>query len=142
MYKMTPAAFERLCQRLLRESGFSQVEVTGRPGDGGIDGKGILRIELISFPVIFQCKRYQGMVTAPKVREFRGAMQGMADKGLVITTGDFTSDAKKEATKPGAPPIDLINGEDLCEQLKKWKLGVETKMVEEVSIHEDFFMQL
>ena len=116
---MNPSAFERLCQRLLRESGFIQVEVTGRTNDGGIDGKGVVRIGgLLSFHVIFQCKRYQGSVSSPLVRDFRGAMVGRADKGLLITTGTFTKDARAEAQRDGAPPIDLIDGESLVEKLK------------------------
>jgi len=115
---MEPAAFERLSQRILRESGFVKVEVTGKSGDGGIDGTGVLRMKLISFQVLFQCKRYAGSVGAGAVRDFRGAMQGRADKGLVITTGTFTPDARKEATRDGAPAIDLIDGEALCNLLK------------------------
>jgi len=118
LYKITPAAFERLAQRILRESGFFQVEVTGKSGDGGIDGKGIVRVSgLLSFHVIFQCKRYKGSVTPSQIRDFRGAMQGRADKGLIITTGRFTREAIKEATRDGAPPIDLIDGEILCDKL-------------------------
>jgi restriction system protein len=111
---MDPTAFERLCQRLLRESGFVKVEVTGKSGDGGIDGVGVLRMNLISFQVLFQCKRYAGAVSSPTVRDFRGAMQGRADKGLIITTGNFTVDARREATRDGAPAIDLVDGELLC----------------------------
>src|SRR5207244_2458619 len=69
-----PPAFERLCQRLLREEGFIKVEVTGHSGDGGIDGIGILRVSMLAFPVFFQCKRYKGSVGAGAVRDFRGAM--------------------------------------------------------------------
>lgn len=140
LYEITPAAFERLSQRLLRESGFFQVEVTGKAGDGGIDGKGIVRVSgLLSFHVIFQCKRYKGSVTPSQIRDFRGAMQGRADKGLFITTGTFTREAIKEATRDGAPPIDLIDGETLCEKLKELKLGVETKLIESVGIRGDWF---
>lgn len=121
---MDPSAFERLSQRLLRESGFVKVEVTGKAGDGGIDGVGVLRMNLISFQVLFQCKRYTGSVAAGHVRDFRGAMQGRADKGLIITTGGFTADARREATRDGAPAIDLIDGEALCSLLKDLKLGV------------------
>lgn len=139
---ISPDAFERLAQRLLRESGFVRVEVTGRSGDGGIDGTGILTLSLMSFHVLFQCKRYQGSVGASIVRDFRGAMMGRTDKGLIITTGNFTPDANREATRDGAPPIDLIDGATLCEHLKKLGLGVETKMVEEVSIRRQWFEQL
>ncbi len=137
---ITPAAFERLVQRLLRESGFVEVEVTGRSGDGGIDGKGIARMSgLLSFHVIFQCKRYKGSITPSQIRDFRGAMQGRADKGIFITTGNFTREARKEATRDGAPPIDLIDGELLCEKLKEFSLGVSTRLVEDVEVDETFF---
>ena len=143
LYNITPAAFERLAQRLLRESGFFQVEVTGKAGDGGIDGKGIVRVSgLLSFHVIFQCKRYKGSVTPSQIRDFRGAMQGRADKGLVITTGTFTREAMKEATRDGAPPIDLIDGELLCDKLKELKLGVDTKFTETIDIKSDWFNNL
>ena len=143
LYNITPAAFERLAQRLLRESGFFQVEVTGKVGDGGIDGKGIVRVSgLLSFHVVFQCKRYKGSVTPSQIRDFRGAMQGRADKGLVITTGTFTREAIKEATRDGAPPIDLIDGELLCDKLKELKLGVDTKFTETVDIKDDWFNNL
>lgn len=138
---MEPAAFERLSQRVLRESGFVKVEVTGKSGDGGIDGTGVLRMNLISFQVLFQCKRYAGSVGAGAVRDFRGAMQGRADKGLVITTGTFTPDARKEATRDGAPAIDLIDGEALCYLLKDLKLGVDVREIrtEEITVSEAFF---
>ena len=106
--QVSPGAFERLCQLILRESGFTKVEVTGRSGDGGIDGAGVLRVNLISFHVRFQCKRYAGSVGAPEIRDFRGAMVGRADKGLFITTGAFTREAEREAVRDGAPAIDLI----------------------------------
>lgn len=128
---MDPTAFERLVQRLLRESGFIQVEVTGRSGDGGIDGKGIMRLGgLLSFHVIFQCKRYHGSVAANQIRDFRGAMVGRADKGLFITTGNFTKDAMREATRDGAPAIDLIDGDLLTDKLKELGLGVRTIKIE------------
>lgn len=145
LLEMQPDAFERLIQRLLRESGFIQVEVTGKTGDGGIDGKGIMRLSgLLSFHVIFQCKRYRGSVGASQVRDFRGAMVGRADKGLLITTGNFTKDAVTEATRDGAPTIDLIDGALLIDKLKELGLGVTTKQVqvEQVEIDKDWFASL
>ena len=133
LQSMPPDAFERLCQRLLRESGFIEVEVTGRIGDGGIDGHGLIRLNgLVSFPVLFQCKRYTGFVTPSQVRDFRGAMAGRADKGLFITTGTFTREAKREALREGVPPIDLIDGDLLLDTLKELGLGIETRWVKEV----------
>ncbi len=140
-----PDAFERLAQRLLRESGFTQVQVTGKSGDGGIDGKGILSVQgILSFHVFFQCKRYRGSVSAGSIRDFRGAMQGRADKGLFITTGTFTRDAIREASRDGAPPIDLIDGEDLLDKLKELNIGIDVreKTVEEVIIKEEYFRNI
>lgn len=125
LINLTPDAFERLSQRLLRESGFTQVEVTGRTGDGGIDGTGIIKLNgMISFHMLFQCKRYLGSVSASEMRDFRGAMQGRADKGLFITTGKFTSGAFQEANRPGTTPIDLIDGDELIDKLRDLQLGV------------------
>ena len=137
---MKPDAFERLSQRFLRELGFSNVEVTGKTADGGIDGKGIIKIGgVLSFHVVFQCKRYTGSVSSPAIRDFRGAMMGRADKGLFITTGTFTRDAKKEAQRDGATPIDLIDGNDLAEQLKDLRLGVDVQMKEHVTVKPEWF---
>lgn len=145
LLKIDPSGFERLVQRLLRESGFIQVEVTGRSGDGGIDGKGIMRLGgLLSFHVIFQCKRYQGSVNVSQVRDFRGAMVGRADKGLLITTGNFTKDALREATRDGAPAIDLIDGDLLLDKLKEFGLGVRTKRVEveQVTVDREWLLSI
>ena len=141
--EMPSDAFERLCQRLLRESGFIEVEVTGKSGDGGIDGHGIIRLAgLISFLVLFQCKRYRDSVSASVVRDFRGAMMGRADKGVILTTGTFTRDAQREATRDGAPAIDLIDGELLIEKMKELELGVRAEMVEIVKVDKDWLAQI
>ena len=142
---MPPDAFERLCQRLLRESGFIEVEVTGRSGDGGIDGHGIIRLAgLISFPVLFQCKRYSGSVSPSVVRDFRGAMMGRAEKGVILTTGGFTKEAQREATRDGVPLIDLIDGELLIDKIKELELGVSVRkeMVEVVEVDKDWFASI
>ncbi len=137
--KMEPDAFERLCQRLLREHGFTRVEVTGRSGDGGIDGTGVLRVNLLSFHVNYQCKRYAGTVGPSSIRDFRGALAGRADKGLFITTGRFTKDAEREAVRDGAMAIDLIDGVELCRLLREKELGVITETVERVTPDTGFF---
>jgi restriction system protein len=137
---LSPAAFERLIQRVLRETGFAQVEVTGRSGDGGIDGRGIAKINgILSFRVVFQCKRRRGAVGASEIRDFRGAMQGRADKGLFVTTGYFTREAVKEATRDGAITIDTVDGEKLAEKLKELRLGVKIELAESVTVDEDWF---
>ena len=126
----------------MRESGFVQVEVTGRTGDGGIDGKGIMRLSLLSFHVVFQCKKYQGAVSASDIRDFRGAMVGRADKGLFITTGTFTRDAVRESTRDGAPPIDLVDGDQLANKLKELGLGIKKELVEKVTLDENWFKNI
>jgi restriction system protein len=141
---LPPDRFEHLCQRLLRHAGFISVKVTGRPGDGGIDGMGVYQMNLVSFPVFFQAKRYRGSVGAGAVRDFRGAMSGRGDKGLLITTGTFTADAQSEATRIGPPPVDLIDGERLCDLLKVNSLGVTTttRTIEDVAIQRSFFQDI
>ena len=141
LLEMEPDAFERLAQRLLREAGFRNVEVLGRAGDGGIDGVGTYRLSLVSFPVYFQCKRYKGSVTPSAVRDFRGAMSGRGEKGLLITTGTFTKSARDEATRDGAPPVELVSGDDLCDLLKEYQMGVTVQKVEAVEVTPEFFDQ-
>ena len=138
---LSPKGFERLSQRVLREAGFINVIVTGRSGDGGIDGVGLYRPSLISFPVYFQCKRFRGSVGAPVIRDFRGAMAGRGEKGLVITTGTFTREAVAEASRDGATSIELIDGISLCELMKDLRLGVEVaeRITETVTIDPGFF---
>lgn len=127
MLALAPEAFERLTQRLLREAGFVNVDVVGRTGDGGIDGVGVYRLSLVSFPIFFQCKRYKGSVGAREVRDFRGAMAGRGEKGLLITTGRFTADALAESNRDGAPPVELIDGNRLCELMHQYRLGVQVR---------------
>lgn len=127
---LPPKGFERICQRLLRESGFEKVEITGRTGDGGIDGVGVLQINpLVSFSVVFQCKKWSGSVPSKEIRDFRGAMDGRAEKGIFITTSTFTADARKEAERPGATPIELVDGEKLVEMFERLELGVTPEVV-------------
>jgi restriction system protein len=125
---LPPGGFESLCQELLREAGFESVIVTGKSGDGGIDGVGILQMNpLVSFKVLFQCKRYAGSISPDKVRDFRGAMMGRADKGIILTTGTFTAEARKESVRDGVPPIELVDGEKLLEMCEKLEFGLRPR---------------
>ena len=141
LLELSPEGFERLAQRILREAGFVNVAVMGKSGDGGIDGMGTYRLSLVSFPVYFQCKRYKGTVASATVRDFRGAMAGRGEKGLLITTGSFTRDAQAEATRDGAPPVELIDGDRLCDLLKDYRLGIEVRqrIEEDVTVNAGFF---
>ena len=140
MLALPPAGFERLCQRILREAGFEQVTVTGRSGDGGIDGNGMVQVNpFVSFKVLFQSKRFSGTVGSPQIRDFRGAMMGRADKGIIITTGNFTADAKREAVRDGVPPIELIDGGDLVDLFEKLEIGLIPRTTYDVDL--SFFEQ-
>ncbi len=140
LQSIPPEGFERVCQRLLRESGFQQVTVTGKSGDGGIDGHGILQINpLVSFKALFQCKRYQGAVAVSTIRDFRGALQGRAEKGIILTTGTFTTDAKNEAIRDGATPIELVDGDKLVEMFVDLTLGLRPKT--DFEVDHEFFNQ-
>ena len=137
---LPPSGFERLAQRILREAGFTQVAVTGQSGDGGIDGYGTLQInQLLSFKVLFQCKRYAKSVSPSQVRDFRGAMAGRADKGIIITTGTFTAEARRESSRDGVPPIELIDGEKLVDLLESLELGL--RPVPTYELDHAFFME-
>lgn len=140
---MSPKAFEPLAQRLLREAGFRNVEVLVQAGDGGIDGVGVYRLSLVSFPVYFQCKRYQGSVSSGAVRDFRGAMAGRGEKGLLIATGAFTASARSEATRDGAAPVELVSAEALCDLLKEHRIGIRItkRVVEDIEVDPGFFDQ-
>lgn len=138
--KVSPSGFERVCQRLLRESGFESVKVTGKSHDGGIDGIGILQLNpFVTLKVLFQCKRYKGSVSRAEVGDFRNAMLGRADKGIILTTGSFSSEAIKEANRDGAPPIELVDGDKLVSLFEKARLGLKERAVFDVD-HE-FFQQ-
>lgn len=135
LQSLTPSGFEKICQRLLRESGFEKVIVTGQSHDGGIDGYGTLEMNpFVSFKVLFQCKRYKGTVSRAQVGDFRNAMIGRAEKGIIMTTGTFSSDAIKEANREGAPQIELVDGEKLVEMFKRVQLGVKPRTVYEVDL--------
>ena len=138
---MEPGAFERLSMRLVKEAGFRNVEVLGKSSDGGIDGVGVYKVSLVSFPTYFQCKRYAGSVPSGAVRDFRGAMSGRGDKGILMTTGTFTREAKAEAVRDGAPPVDLIDGDELCDLLLQYEIGVRVRVrtVKDITVDQGFF---
>jgi restriction system protein len=140
LLSLSAGAFEMICQQLLREAGFEEVLVTGRSGDGGIDGHGVLKVNpFVTFKVLFQCKRYQRSVTPSQIRDFRGAMAGRTDKGTIITTGTFTSEAAKEARREGVVAIELVSGEKLIDMCKALQRELRPKQTYELD--EEFFRE-
>lgn len=141
LQNMNPYGFERLAQRVLRESGFTQVEVTKKSGDGGIDGIGKLKINgIFSFNVGFQCKRYKGAVSAGDIRDFRGSLTTNIEKGVFITTGTFTKAAKEEASNPGKQQIDLIDGDEFINKIAQYGIGVKEVITYEID--DEFFEKI
>lgn len=137
--RVSPAGFEQICMLLLREAGFEKLKVTGKSHDEGIDGVGILQLNpFVSFKVLFQCKRYKGTVSRSQVGDFRNAMMGRAEKGIMLTTGSFSADAEREANREGVIPVELVDGEKLVEMFEHLELGVRSKNVYEVDL--DFFI--
>lgn len=137
---LSPAGFERLSMRLLREAGFERVSVTGRSNDGGIDGVGVLQLnDLVSFNVVFQCKKWEQAIPPKEIRDLRGAMDGRAEKGIFITTSTFSSNARAEAERPGAVPLELVDGEKLFEMFKRYELGLKPRTVYDIDV--TFFEQ-
>ena len=141
---MSPQGFEHLSGALLEAAGFHGVSVTRQTGDGGIDAVAVYRPQgLISFRTTVQCKRWSGGVGSDRVQAFQGASMGKADRGILITTGHFTSAAKAQAQAPGAFPIDLVDGEALCELLREHSIGVRTieRKVEDIVVDQAYFNQ-
>jgi restriction system protein len=135
LQSVTPKGFENICKRLLREHGFENVEVTGGSHDGGIDGYGTLELNpFVSIKVLFQCKRYKGTVSRAQVGDFRNAMLGRAEKGIILTTGTFSEDAKREASRDGAPPVELIDGQKLVQLFEERELGLKPKTIYELDM--------
>ena len=135
LQSLSPSGFENVCKELLREHDFENVEVVGRSHDGGIDGYGVLEVNpFVSFKVIFQCKRYKGSVSRSQVGDFRNAMIGRAEKGIILTTGTFTREAEKEASRDGAPQIELVDGQKLVKMFEKVQLGVKERKVFDVDM--------
>lgn len=132
---LSPLGFEKVCQELLRESGFENVEITGGSADGGIDGFGTLEINpFVSFKVLFQCKRYaeNNLVSRAQVGDFRNAMIGRAEKGIIMTTSSFSNAAIEEASRDGAPQVELVDGVKLVEMFERVELGVNKRAVFDV----------
>lgn len=130
---LSPIGFEKLCKRLLTEIGIHDIVITGGSGDQGIDGIGLVKLnDVVSLNIVFQCKRYKDSVSPHYVRDFRGAMQGRGEKGLMITTGRFTKEAKNEANRDGVTPIELIDGDRLVDLFEKYQLGLKPVTIYEI----------
>ena len=113
MKAISPIDFEKLTQTVLNSMGLV-AELTKKTGDGGIDIIAYNKQPVIGGKYIIQCKRYNGSVGEPIIRDLYGVVcSERANKGILITTGTFTQSAKKFALDK---QIELIDGHDF-EQL-------------------------
>lgn len=126
LYAMSSSDFETLVALLLERMGFAEVRVTQRTRDGGIDVQATDTTKAgIPVPVAVQAKRWKkgNNVQVSTVRELRGILKPGA-QGIIVTTSDFTSDARKEAQQPGMAAIRLISGDELVKSLIEHGIGI------------------
>ena len=128
LWSLSDQGFEHLCAAIMTANGLDQIKVTGKSGDKGIDGMGLMYLDdagLVSIRVAWQCKRYTtGTVGSMEVRNFRGSLDHKTDHGIIFTTSTFTAEAMKESVALGKTPIRLVPLDQLIEMLKNLKLGV------------------
>jgi restriction system protein len=128
LWSLSDQGFEHLCAAIMTANGLDQIKVTGKSGDKGIDGMGLMYLDgasLVSIRVAWQCKRYTtGSVRSMEVRNFRGSMDHKTDHGIIFTTSTFTPDAMAESVDLGKTPIRLVPLDQLIQTLKDLKLGV------------------
>jgi restriction system protein len=128
---MDPYAFEHLVGRLLEEMEYTDVEVTARAGDKGVDVVGRIALGITEVREVIQVKRQQGNVQRPVLDMLRGSLHRFgAVKGTIISLGGFAKGAQSAAFEHGAAPITLIDGEKLLDLLIENGIGVRTKSVE------------
>jgi len=137
---MDPYAFEQLICDLLTEMGYEDVEVTQRSNDKGVDVKAVAQFGITTINEVIQVKRHRANIQRPVLDMLRGSLHRFkAQKGTIITTGDYGKGAKDAAFEMGAAPITLINGETLIDQLIQHEIGVKKKTVDYYEFDETVF---
>ena len=140
----SPGFFEQVVVRLLHAMGYGSVtgdaSVTGKPGDGGIDG--IIREDKLGLDVVcIQAKRWDGSVGRPVIQGFVGSMDYIrAKKGVILTTSQFTKDALDFVDRIEGKKVVLIDGAKLAELMIEHNVGVKpTRLYELKEVSNDFF---
>jgi restriction system protein len=137
---LTPGGFEHFCLSLLEGLGYESVMVTGKSGDGGIDGYGDYRQGIVKIKSAFQAKRWkQTPVGRPEIDKFRGAIQGDYDHGLFLTTNTITKDAQQASVKKGAITVLLLDGNAIANHMISSGIGVRKEPVFLMDVDDDFF---
>lgn len=141
LYNFDPTAFEHFAKQLLEAVGFTDLEVTQRSRDGGIDGYGKLRQGIVKIDAVFQCKRWQNTVPRAEIDRFRGAISGRFDQGILLTTSNFSIEASGVSVRQGAVPIILIDGERIVDLMIQHSIGVSRRPLYLLDVNEEFFIQ-
>ncbi len=141
IHEMDPFQFEYLVAELLEKIGYENVEVTSRSGDKGIDVVGNLTVGgLTDVKTVIQVKRYSegNNISGNFITQLRGSA-AIDQRGLIITTSNFTKSALVEAKAPNKMPVALVNGGKLIDLLLKYKVGVKEEIVTVYSIDSELF---
>jgi restriction system protein len=137
---MDPFAFEHLICDLLTEMGYEDVEVTQPTNDKGVDVKAVAQFGITTINEVIQVKRHRANIQRAVLDMLRGSLHRFkAQKGTIITTGDFGKGAKDAAFEMGAAPITLINGDTLIDLLIQHEVGLKKKAVEYFEVDESVF---
>lgn len=141
LYEMDPFLFEGLVADLLQKIGYESVKVTKRSGDKGVDVVADLTMDgITSVKTVIQAKRYKkgNNIPGAVITQLRGSAE-VDQRGLVITTSDFTKDARSESIAPNKMPVSLINGEKLLSLLIKYGVGTKGENVTLYSLDSEYF---
>lgn len=140
MMQLDPQDFEELITTLLSKMGFSEVSRTPYGGDGGVDVRGIMTVhDVIHIKLAVQAKRWKANVQSPVVQQLRGSL-GTDERGLIVTTSNFSRGARDEATRTSShTPIDLIDGDQLVSLLVEYNLGVRKNRYQLLELTSSFF---
>lgn len=141
LHEMDPFQLEHLIAELLRKIGYENVSVTKRSGDKGIDVTANLTVSgLTNVKTVIQVKRYKrgSNISGRYITQLRGSAE-VDQRGLIITTSDFTKDAIYEAKAPNKMPVALVNGQKLIDLLFSYKVGVKEEIVKVYSIDSELF---
>lgn len=138
---LDPSGLEQLVSDLLLKMGFEQIEVTRISGDGGIDIRGTLVVaRVVRIKMAVQVKRWEKHVQSPTIQQLRGSLNAH-ERGLVVTTSDFSKGAKEEAVRSDAHPIALMNGDILLDLLIEHEMGVHRSSPDLFELDEGNFNQ-
>lgn len=123
------AQFKNFCLTFLAALGLSHIESVSIAGCGCVAGKGSIELGiLMTYHFAFLGKQHNGIVPEEVIDAIRNVMEDRTRKGIILTTGSFSRQAKRQAKIKGKVPIDLIDGNSLIHRLKdkQLRISIET----------------